>query len=160
MDIFPIKTHSPVLILLRVCRAFFSTIFTAFVPHCHLRCTHCIVPMSLLSHPNSFCGGMSKLKAKFDANLLLYSFSYFGCNSHTVYLLTQWRLLPPLTSTVKSSVFTLALAARVHQCCTNHSCYIDSGRIFSGQTSCVCVCVCVCVCILVNGWPTGALHTF
>ena len=39
-----------------------------------------------------------KLNAKFDANLLLYSLSQFKCNSHTVHLLTQWCLLPPLTS--------------------------------------------------------------
>ena len=47
----------------------------------------------------------------------------------------------PLTSTVKSSLFThthsspLSLAARLHRCCTNHSCYINNGWTFSGQTS-------------------------
>ena len=51
--------------------------------------------------------------------------------------------LPPLASTVKSSLFRhahsspLPLAARLHQCCTNCSCYINNGCIFSGQTSCI-----------------------
>ena len=47
---------------------------------------------------------MFKLNAKFDADLMLYSLSHFECNSHTVHMLTQWHLLPPLTSTVKSSL--------------------------------------------------------
>ena len=48
---------------------------------------------------------------------------------------------PPLTSTVKSSLFThmhsssLSLAARLHQYHANHSCYINSGWPFPGQTS-------------------------
>ena len=37
---------------------------------------------------------------------LLYSLSHFECDDHTVHMLTQWRLLPPLKSTVKSSLFT------------------------------------------------------
>ena len=119
-----------------------STIFEAFVPHFYLRCTHCIIPERLLNHPNSFRGGMFKLNAKSDADSLLYSFSHFECNSHTVHMLIQQCLLPPLTSsTVKSSLFThacsspLSLAARLHQCHTNRSHYINSGWTFSGQTS-------------------------
>ncbi|XP_075860103.1 solute carrier family 38 member 6 isoform X4 [Microcebus murinus] len=50
----------------------FSTIFQAFVPHFYLWCTHCIIPESLLNHPNRFHGGMFKLNAKFDADSLLY----------------------------------------------------------------------------------------
>ena len=66
--------------------------------------------------------------------------SHFECNSHTVHIFTQWHLLPPLTSTVKSSLFThehsspLSLTARLYQCCTNHSCYINNGWTFSRQT--------------------------
>ena len=79
------------------------------------------------------------LNAKFDANSLLYSPSHFECNGHTVHTLTQY-LLPPLTSTVKLSLFTHAhssppsLAARLHRCHTNHSRYINNGWTFSGQT--------------------------
>ena len=36
-----------------------------------------------------------KLNIKFDADLLLYSFSHFECSSHTGHTLTQQRLLPP-----------------------------------------------------------------
>ena len=63
---------------------------------------------NLLNHPNSFCGGMFKLNAKFHAASLVYSLIYFDCYGHTVHTLTQWHLLPPLTTTVKSSLFTLA----------------------------------------------------
>ena len=54
-----------------------------------------------LNHPNSFCRGMSKLNTKFDADSLLYALSHFECECHTVHMLTQWHLPPPLTSTVK-----------------------------------------------------------
>ena len=63
-----------------------------------------------------------KLNAKFDADLLLYSLNHFECDSHTVHMLTQWCLPPPLASTVKLSLFThvhsspLSLAARLCQC--------------------------------------------
>ena len=72
----------------------FLTIFEAFVPHFYLYCTHCIVPESLLSHVNTFHGGMVKLNAKFDADLLLYLLSHFECDGHTVHMLTQRHLLP------------------------------------------------------------------
>ena len=61
-------------------------------------------------------------------------------NSHTVHMLTQQCLPPPLTSTVKPSLFTqahsspLSLAARSHWCCANHSCYINSSWTSSRQT--------------------------
>ena len=96
---------------------------------------------SLLKHPDSFCWRMFKLSVKFDADSLLYSLSHFECDGHTVHTLIQWCLPPPLTSTVKSSLFThvhcspLSLAARLHWCCANCSCYINSGWTFSGQTS-------------------------
>ena len=85
----------------------------------------------LLSHLNSFHGGIFKLNAKLDADSLLYSLSHFECDGHTVHMLTQQHLLPPLTSTVKLSLFThvhfspLSLAARLHQCYTNCSHYIN-----------------------------------
>ena len=86
----------------------------------------------LLNHPNSFHGGIFKLKPKFDADSLLYSLSHFECHSHTVHVLTQWSLPAPPTSTVKSSVFTrvhcrpLSLAANLHWCHANHSRYINN----------------------------------
>ena len=94
----------------------------------------------LLNHLNDFCGGMFKLNAKLDADLLLYSLSHFECNGLTVHMIIQWHLLPPLTSTVKSSLFThvysnlLSLAARLHQCCANHSRYINNDWTSSRQT--------------------------
>ena len=44
---------------------------------------------------------MLKLNTKSDADSLLWSFSHFECYSHTVHMLTQWHLPPPLTGTVK-----------------------------------------------------------
>ena len=51
---------------------------------------------------------MLKLHTKLNADLLLYLLSHFECDGHTVHTLTQWHLPPPLTSTVKSSLFTQA----------------------------------------------------
>ena len=45
---------------------------------------------------------MFKFNTKFDAESFFYLLSHFECDSHTVHMLTQWHLLPPLTSTVKS----------------------------------------------------------
>ena len=56
---------------------------------------------SLLNHPNSFHRGMFELDTKVHAHSLLYSVSHFECNGHTVHMLTQRHLPPPLTSTVK-----------------------------------------------------------
>ena len=95
----------------------------------------------LLNHLNSFRRGMFRLNAKFHADSLFYSLSHFECNGHTVHMLTPWCLPPPLTSTVKSSLFTnvhsspLSLAARFHRCHTNHSRYVTNGWTFSRQTS-------------------------
>ena len=132
----------------------FSPIIEVFEPHFDLCCMHGIIPKSLLNHPNSFHRGMFKLKSYYDADSLLYSLSHFECNGHILHTLTQWRLLPPLTSTMKLSLFThaysspLSLAARLYRCCTNCSCYINNGWTFSGD---VCVCVCVCV-IYYKNW--------
>ena len=96
------------------------------------------------SHPNSFGGGMLKLNAKFDADSLLCLPSHLDYDNHTVHMLTQWHLPPPLTSTVKSSLFMhahsspLSLAARLHWCYINHSHYINNALTFSRQTLSVC----------------------
>ena len=114
----------------------FSTIFEAFVPHFYLCCTCCIIPKSLLIHLNSFHRGVFKLNAKSDADSLIYTLSHFECSGHTVHMLTHWHLPPPLTSTVKSSLFThvhsspLSSAVRLHQCHANCSRYINSGCTF------------------------------
>ena len=97
--------------------------------------------LGLLNHLKSFCGGIIRLKTKFDADSSLYSLSHFECNNNTVHMLTQWCLQSPLTCTVKLSLFThvhsspLSLAARLHRCCSNHSGYINNDCTFSGQTS-------------------------
>ena len=88
---------------------------------------------------------MLKLNAKFDTDSLLCSLSHFECDGHTVHMLTQWCLPPPLTSTVKSSLFThahsspLSLAARLRWCHANHSRYINNGWTLSRWTSYMCV---------------------
>ena len=72
---------------------------------------------------------------------------HLECDGHTVYMFIQQLLSLPITNTVKSSLFMHAhstpfsLAAGLHQCHTNCSCYINNGWTFSVQTSCVCVCV-------------------
>ena len=60
---------------------------------------------SLLNHSNSFHRGMFKLNIKFDADLLLYLLSHFECDDHTVHMFIQLCLLPPLTITVRLSLF-------------------------------------------------------
>ena len=103
-----------------------------------------------MNHLNSLHRGMFKLNAKFDADSLLYSLSHFECNGHTVHTLTQWFPPPPLTSTVKLSLFNMHIPG--------HSPWLP-GYIYVTQTFlliltmaglfldrlCVCVCVCVCV---------------
>ena len=95
----------------------------------------------LLNHLNSFHGGMFKLNAKLDADLLLYLLSHFECDSHTVHMLTQWHLLPPLTSKAKWPLFMHAhfqsplLGCPVTSCHANHSHYINNGWTFSRQTA-------------------------
>ena len=90
----------------------------------------------LLNHLNSFCGGMSKLNVKFDADLLLYLLSHFEYDSHTVYMLTQWHLPLPLTSTVKSSLSMhahsspLLLAAKLYQYHSNCSFMLTMAWLF------------------------------
>ena len=135
---FNILRHSAFCRPSRTCITFnrFSSIFEVFVPLFYLCCTHCIVPEGLLNYPNSFCRGMFKLNAKFDASFLLYWLSHFECDGRTVHMLTQQQLPSPLTSTVKWSLFThghsspLSLAARLHRCHIHYSCYINNGWTF------------------------------
>ena len=102
--------------------------------------TSCLQWQPSKSSGYSFHGGMFKLNATIDTDLLLYSLSNFECNGHTVHMLTQWHQLPPLTSTVKLSLFMhvhsspLFLAARLHGHHGNHSCSINNGCIFSRKT--------------------------
>ena len=85
---------------------------------------------------------MFKLNRKVGADLLLYLLSHFCCNGHTVHMLTQSCLLPPLTSTSTSTstyhsscmCIPVSLAARLHQCHANCSHYVNSGWMFSRQT--------------------------
>ena len=56
-----------------------------------------------MNHPDSFCGGMFKLNAKFDA---VFCPTHSVILNETVHMLTQRLLWPPLTSTVKSSLVT------------------------------------------------------
>ena len=94
----------------------------------------------LLSHLSNCHGGVFKLNTKFDADSLLYLLSHFENDGRTVHTLTQRRLAPPLTSTVKSSLFThthsspLSLAARLQGCCADCYCYINNSWTFSRQT--------------------------
>ena len=106
-------------------------------------------------HVNSFRRGMFKLKAKCDADSLLYPLSHSECDGHTVHVLTQWCLLPPLTSTVKSSLFTrahpspLSLAARSHRFAQMvliilimAGLFLDRARIFLHTSGMLCILQC------------------
>ena len=70
-------------------------------------------------------------------------------------MLTPQHVPPPLTSTVKSSLSThthsspLSLAARLHQCHSNCSHYINNGWTFSGQYIYVGVCLYVYICVYI-----------
>ena len=94
------------------------------------------IAAAFLNHANSFHGRVFKLNAKCDADSLLYSLSHFECDGHTVDMLTQQCLPPPLTSAVQLSLFThvhsspLSLAAGLHRCCANRSCYIQWPGFF------------------------------
>ena len=101
---------------------------------CQSPVAHCC---SLLNHLYSFHGGMLKFNTKFDAGLLLYSLIHFECNSHTVHMLTQQHLPPPLTSTGKffthAHSSSLSLATRLHQCYANCSLILIIAGLFLDQ---------------------------
>ena len=75
------------------------------------------------------------------SNVTVTQYSSTHSRYHSTHTLTQGCLLAPLTSTVKSPLFThvrsspLSLAARLHSCCTNHSHYISNCWTFSRQTT-------------------------
>ena len=108
----------------------------------------------LLNHLNSFQGRMFKLNAKFcvHSDSLLYLLSHFECDGHTAHMLKQWHLPPPLTSTVKLSLFThahsspLSLAARLHWCQTNHTHYINRQTLY--------------ICLYVHTYIHTCIHTY
>ena len=68
--------------------------------YCHDDAANHQLPITaaLLNHLNSFHKEMFKLNAKLDADLLLYLLGHFECDGHTVHMLTQRHLPPPLTS--------------------------------------------------------------
>ena len=66
---------------------------------------------SLLNPLDGFPREMFKLKANFDADLLLYLLSHFECDGHTAQMLTQWHLPLPLTRTVGSSLFMCVVSS-------------------------------------------------
>ena len=108
---------------------------------CHDEAANHQLPIAaaLLNHLNSSCRRMFKRHTEFDADLVLYLLSHFECDGHTVHVLTQWPLPSPLTSTVKSSLFTpvhsspLSLAARLHGCHTYHSHDMTMAGLFLGR---------------------------
>ena len=77
------------------------------------------------------------VQAKFDADSFLYLLRHFECDVHTVHMLTQRHVPPPLTSPVKLPMFMhvhsspLSLAARLHRYHANHSHWITNGWTFS-----------------------------
>ena len=104
---------------------------------CHtFICAALIVPKSLLNHLNIFRGGMFKLNSKSDVESLLY----FELDGHTVHVLTQWCLPPPLTSTVKLSLFMhahsspLSLAARLYCCLHTILIILTMAGLFPDKT--------------------------
>ena len=111
---------------------------------------------SLLNHPNSFCREMFKPSAKFDADVLLYCFSNCERKGPTLHKLTQWCLIPPLTSTVKSSSFPhthsspLPLASRFHQCHTKVHVILTMAGLCQDRPH---MCVCMHACTHMNAEP-------
>ena len=85
----------------------------------------------LLNHPNSFSGGIFKLNAKFDADLLFYSVILYTTDTqyrvslNGPHWLVQW-------SHHYSCIFqyTLSLATRLHWCHTICSHYISTYIIY------------------------------
>ena len=86
-----------------------------------------------------------KLNTKSDADLLFYLLGHFECDGHTVHMLTQWFLLPPLTSTVKSSLFPhshsspLSLAASWHDVAQTVLITLTMAGLFPDRPQCVCL---------------------
>ena len=95
---------------------------------------------TLVNHLNSFCRGVFKLHANFMQIFCSTCSVIFQWDGHTVHMLMPWCLPPPLTSTMRSSLFTyvhfspLSLAAMLHQCHTNRCHYINNSWTFYRQS--------------------------
>ena len=78
----------------------FSTIFEVFMPYFYLHCTNCIIPKSLLNHPNSFHRAMFKLNTKLmqiccSAHSVIWNVKITQCTSsingmYCPHWLVQW----------------------------------------------------------------------
>ena len=95
---------------------------------------------SLLNHPNSFWEGMFKLNAKFDLQIHCSTYSVilnvtatqYTCSLNIIYCphwLVQWSC-----HCSHMHIPSTLLGCQVTYCHTNHSCYINNGSTFSGQT--------------------------
>ena len=118
---------------------------------------------------NSFLAGTFKLNTKLDGDLLLYSLSHFECEGHTGHVLTQQCLLPPLTSTVKSSLMhvrsgPIFLATSLRRYHANCSHMLTVAGLFPDRP-CVCVCTYTCVsifntCFFIEDFIAAYKHLF
>ena len=110
-------------------------------------CCHDEAPNSQL--PIAVAFWIIRLISAEECSSLTQNLMYIRCSTCSVilntmtiqYILPQRHLLPTLTSTVKLSLFTHAhsspfsLAARLHHCCANCSCYTKNGWTLSRQTA-------------------------
>ena len=123
--------------------------FQQILDHLWSICASCLFVLHSLHHPWKPSESSRQFpwrNASLTQNLMLICWS--TCSvilnvTTTHYTCSLNSCLPPqLTRTEKSSLFThalspspLSLVARLHWCCTSHSCYTNNGWIFSGQTS-------------------------
>ena len=82
------------------------------------------------------CSSLKQIWCRFIPLLTQSFWMWWSHNIHAHSVVST----DPMTSTVKSSLFMrvhsspLSLAARLYQCCANHSGYINNGWTFSRQT--------------------------
>ena len=93
-----------------------------------------------LDHLNTFCGGMFKLKAKFDADLLLYFLSHFECDIHTIHMQSTASTTPTdqyseVVIVQACSFQSTLLGCQVASMSCKPFLYINNGCTFSRQTS-------------------------
>ena len=138
--------HSQVFCLLQAFHTWttfnrFSTMFEAFVQYFHLSflivSSHCIKWKPTWIIWIVSMEECSNLTQNLMQIICIYMLSHFECNGHTVHMLTHQHLRPPLTSTVKSSLFMHVHSSplSLHWCHANHSPYINNSWTFSGQIS-------------------------
>ena len=89
----------------------------------------------LLNYPNSFCRGMFKLNAKFDADLLLYLLSHLECHAHSMASTASTDKCSEVVIVHARAFQSTLLGCQVHQGCTNHFPYINNGWTFSRQAT-------------------------